>query len=91
MNKFFIDKDCESNLEDGLPYFAAGIIDLDLRIDSKSSPSGKDFVVVFINPWGTVSREWRAFDDIRIIKVDEYDFEKLKEAIEGTEDKWDYK
>ena len=85
MNKFFIDKDCEPNLENGLPYFAAGIIEKDWRIDEKWSPSGKDFAVVFINPWGIVSREWRAFDDIRIIEVDNYDFEMLKESIRSHE------
>jgi len=88
MNQFFIDKDCESNLEDGLPYFAAGIIEFDFRINKTSSPSGKDFAVVFINPWGVVSREWRAFDDIRIIEVDEYDFEKLKQDIEDNENQY---
>ena len=85
MNKFFIDKSCEENLMHGLPYFAAGIIEKDWRINEKPALSGKDFAVVFINPWGTVSRQWRAFDDIRILEVDEEDFEALEYAIEGHE------
>jgi len=88
MNQFFIDKDCESNLEDGLPYFATGLIEQDWRINKTSSPSGKDFAVAFIDPWGIVNRAWRAFDDIRIIEVDEYDFEKLKQYIESHENQY---
>ena len=88
MNKFFIDKNCEENLKDGLPYFAAGIIEEDYRIDERQSFSGKDFAVVFIDPWGVVSREWRAFDDIRIIEVNNYDFEMLKESIRSYENQY---
>ena len=88
MNKFFIDKNCEENLKDGLPYFAAGIIEQDCRAGIKQLPSGKDFAVVFIDPWGVVSREWRAFDDIRIIEVNNYDFEMLKESIRSYENQY---
>jgi len=85
MNKFFIDKDCELNLENGLPFFAAGIIEQDFRAGIKQLPSGKDFAVVFIDPWGIINRAWRAFDDIRIINVDSCDFEILKDAIKILE------
>jgi len=99
MKKFFIDKDCEPNLEHGLPFFAAGIIEQDFRSNNEfliqsfvqsdislaPTKSGKDFAVVFIDPWGIVNRAWRAFDDIRIIDVDSCDFEILKDAIEILE------
>lgn len=81
MNRFFIDKDCETNLTNGLPYYASGIIESDYTEDGKGRPSGKDFTVIFIDPWGNIQREWRSVDSIRIIEADEYDFNLLKDSI----------
>lgn len=83
MFRFFLDKESGRNLKDGLPYFAAGIIDGDFRKDGKPSVSGKDFAVLFVDPWGGVQCEWRAEDEIQIFEVDEDDFENLKDAIKA--------
>lgn len=82
MYRFFIDTDCESNLENGLPYYAAGLIESDYTNDGKGSVSGKDFVVAFIDPWGDIQREWRAINEIRIIEASESDYDWLKFSIE---------
>ena len=79
--RFFIDKTCGGNLQDGLEFYAAGIIESDYTKNGAGSSSGKDYAVAFINPWGEVERQWRSVDEIRIIKADESDFELLKIAI----------
>jgi len=91
-NEFFIDLECNCNLHDELPYFAAGIIEDDYRENKKESISGKDYCVVFIDPWGDVCREWRGIDEIKIIEVSHSAFEMLKTNInmlEGAKnEKW---
>lgn len=80
----FVDNDCQSNLVNGLPHYGAGIITEDFRKDGKSTPSGKDFSVLYIDPWGSVNSEWRSMGEIRIITdADETDFEMLSHAIES--------
>lgn len=74
MKKFFIDKNCNSNQEHSLPYYAAGIIEEDYRKDGHKTDSGKDFAVIYIDPWGEVQREWRSIDEIEMIEASFEDY-----------------
>jgi len=84
-NKYFIDTECNSNLREGIEYYAVGLIDGDYTDNGKPSGSGKDYAVVYINPWGEVEREWRAKDEIKIVDIDESDYENLKRSIKERE------
>lgn len=83
-NTFFVDKGNGSNLENGLPYFAAGIV-LSKHFDKEPNASGKDYCVRYISPFGEVCCEWRAADEISIIEVDSHDFEHLERVIQEFE------
>jgi hypothetical protein len=82
MFRFFIDKYCDENMEHGLSYYASGLIETDYTKEGKGNPSGKDFSVIFIDPWGEVKGEWRGVDEILIIDANVDDFVKLQENIE---------
>lgn len=81
---FFNDLEGGSNLEFGLDYLAAGIVE-SKHFDKVPNVSGKDYCVVYISPWGAVEREWRAASEIRIYTVDPDDYELLKTAITTLE------
>jgi len=83
MNRFFTDKTSGMNLMNEFQYHAAGIIEADYTEDGKGNPSGKDYVVAYISPWGDVQREWRSVDEIDVYYPDEANFELLKWTIEG--------
>lgn len=72
----FIDKSCAANLQNGLEYYAAGLIISDHS--DTSGISGKDYAVAHIDPWGTCQYEWRAKDEIVISDIDQYDYEYLQ-------------
>ena len=63
----FIDNDKEANLENGIAYFAVGLVAEDYRDGATSM--GKDFVVEFIDPWGNYCREWRAEEEVTIAPI----------------------
>lgn len=79
---FFRDKTLGMTSE-GMSYTPAGIV-----TDKYSSgcPSGKDYVVVFIDPFTLcVERQWRAEGEIEILMVDEWQWRPLKENYERME------
>ena len=77
---FFNDLEVAGNHEFGLDYLAAGIVE-SKHFDKEPNVSGKDYCVVFINPWGVVERQWRAASEIRVYAVGPEDYEQLKTAI----------
>ena len=67
--KQFIDRDKQSNLHDGVEYFAVGLVDEEYP----DTPSGKELAVTFIDPWGEVNHEWRSRGEVILSDIDEYD------------------
>lgn len=100
--RFFIDKECESNLEHGLPYYAVGII---VKDNTKEGiclknggfgaycppTNGKDFLVSFITPWGEVETEYRSIDQIRIIETTWDKYERMQCAQKSIYNECPYK
>lgn len=84
---FFIDLECDANYQYGLPYYAAGIVVEDTRKDGVSSPSGKDLVVSYLDPWGHAHLQcWRATDEVRLIEATLDDYAYLRSAIESDKE-----
>ena len=75
----FIDKDPAGNLQNGLEFYAAGLVVSDyLDSNGTGNASGKDYAVEFINPWGNYCHEWRSVDEIVISEIAKVDYEYLK-------------
>lgn len=72
INYFFIDKDQSD--ENGLEFFAAGIVE-SKHFNEKPNVSGKDYCVVYICPFGFVERAWRSVNEIKMYQVDKTEFE----------------
>ena len=75
---FFIDLTSGENLEDGLPYFAAGIV---VDFFDLNCPSGKHMVVEYISPFGEARREWRSKESVRLIKADSFGYTRICDSI----------
>jgi hypothetical protein len=73
----FIDKDKESNLVDGIEYFAVGLVTDCHMVDGEPTPNGKDYVVEYIDPFGNFQIEYRSADEIEVSPIDDADFERL--------------
>lgn len=86
MNKklLFRDLNHEENLENGLTYHAAGMIDY--VSPNKGNGSGKDYSVIYIHPFELyVIRAWRSEDEIEIFEVDSYTYQSVKECLDDLE------
>jgi len=79
--KQFIDKDKRGNLSDGIEYFAVGLVSEEFP----DSPSGKELLVEYIDPWGYFQREWRARSDVIISEISDEDAQTLKAAFERVQ------
>ena len=76
---FFRDKTLSMTSE-GMSYTPAGIV---TDKYSDGCPSGKDYVVVFIDPFTLfIKRQWRAEGEIEMLMVDEWRWRTLKESYE---------
>ena len=79
---FFRDKDLSMTSE-GMPYQPAGIV---TDKYGEGCTSGKDLVVVFIDPFTLfIQRQWRAVGEIEMLVVDEWQWRPLKERYERRE------
>ena len=76
MTKQFIDKN--ENLVYGIEFYAVGLIESPEPFVSKVS--GKDVLVIFIDPWGRLIKEWRALDSIEIKEIEEWNADLLRYA-----------
>lgn len=81
----FTDINAGDNLSNGVEYCAVGLIVEDMRTIPTGSPSGKDFVVEFIDPWGDHHRAWRSVKDVTIKHISEIDAELLRVAYTRAE------
>ena len=77
----FIDINCEENLIDGLPYYAAGLV----LEDDQCGASDKRFLVEFIDPFGRYQTEWRSSNEITVREISERDFLHIKECYSKIE------
>ncbi|AFH14891.1 hypothetical protein LU11_gp360 [Pseudomonas phage Lu11] len=75
----FRDKTHEANLIYGVSYYAVGLIVQDFST-SATPGSGKDYAVMYIDPWGNLQQEWRATDEIEIFDMEPADSQKLLDA-----------
>jgi hypothetical protein len=81
---FFRDLNHEENLENGLTFHAAGIIDY--ISPNKGNGSGKDYSVIYIHPFDFfVVRAWRSENEIEIFEVDDYTYQSAKESLDDLE------
>jgi len=87
MARAFFDKDPNANLENGMLYHAAGLVQSNHMINDESSVSGKDYCVTFIDPWGNLVNAWRAKSDVVTYDLCDTDAEILHLAFEAAERK----
>lgn len=85
MARAFFDKDPNANLENGVLYHAAGLVDGNHMIKDEPSLSGKDYSVTFIDPWGRLIHAWRAKDEIVTYELCDTDAEILQAAYDALE------
>lgn len=72
---FFRDLDNQGNLEDEKTYHAAGLVAQVFEKAESPSFSGNDLSVRFFEPFkGCVSSAWRAFSEVELFEVDEWDY-----------------
>lgn len=76
MTLAFIDLQSGPNLENGLEYYAAGLV-LD---DCRGKKTSKDFLVCYIDPWGECQTAWRAEAEIRVMEISDADVSRLADA-----------
>jgi len=85
MNYFFRDLDNQSNLLNGKTYHAAGLARLEAVL-GKPNYSGKDVHVTFLNPFtGYVVNAWRAFAEIELFEVDDFEYENMQKTFDAIE------
>ncbi|MFA7287190.1 MAG: hypothetical protein WC052_06010 [Patescibacteria group bacterium] len=87
MARAFFDKDPNANLENGLLYHAAGLIDSTHMVNDETTLGGKDYLVTFIDPWGRLQHAWRAKDEIVTYELCEGDAQILQAAFDALETK----
>ena len=72
MKYFFRDKEAGPNFENGMDFYAAGIVVDDVSPPFSPSPGGKDVSVLYLHPFsGVVEHCWRAFGDIEMYPCDD--------------------
>lgn len=82
MKEKLVFRDKEKMESRGLEYYPTGIVESKHENDG----SGKDYVVAYIDPFGSVNREWRSVDDIQIYKSDYWD--ELNHVIENEKENY---
>lgn len=87
MARAFFDKDPNANLQNGMLFHAAGLIQSNHMLDDMPTLSGKDYYVTFIDPWGQLVNAWRAKDEVVTYELCEGDAETLHLAFEAVERK----
>jgi hypothetical protein len=87
MARAFFDKDPNANLENGVLYHAAGLVESNNMINNEPTLSGKDYMVTFIDPWGRLMHAWRAKSDVVTYELSDTDAEILQAAFEAVERK----
>jgi len=70
----FIDKNKSANLHHGIEFYAVGLV----TVDYKPSGSGKDYLVSYIDPFGSLCHEWRAKDEITVSEISMGDYKHLQ-------------
>lgn len=85
MARAFFDKDPNANLENGVLYHAAGLVESNQMINDEPTLSGKDYSVTFIDPWGRLIHAWRAKDEIVTYELCNTDAEILQAAYDALE------
>ena len=81
---FFRDLDNESNMLNERTYHAAGIVQAFNSELNNPSPSGKDVVVQFFKPFdGDVSTAYRAFGEIELFEVNEWEYDSLSKQYDA--------
>lgn len=82
---FFRDLDNNSNLDGITSFHAAGIAILNTEID-EPTPSGKDIVVKFFEPFNArVETCWRAFNEVELLEVIEEEHKRLSSELLSIE------
>jgi hypothetical protein len=76
----FIDKDKAANFNNGIEYFAVGLIVSCHMENGVPNPSGKDYAVEYIDPFGDYQYCWRGSDDIVISPISDKDFDYLRKC-----------
>lgn len=70
IHRKFRDIDPTGNLTCGLEYCAAGLVIADyLQPNGEGNPSGKDYDVEYIDPWGDYCQEWRSIDEVVVDEI----------------------
>ena len=82
--KKFIDKDHKCNLVRGIEYYAVGLIVEEHTAGGDGGPSGKDYAVEYIDPFGNYQCEWRSADEIVISDISKDDYAYLKMCYERS-------
>lgn len=81
----FYDNFCEPNLQDGIRFYASGLVLENHMVDDAATPSGKDYAVAYIDPWGELQFEWRAQKDVHVYAIDSHAWETMRRAHDALE------
>ena len=81
-NLAFHDNVDNPNHDRGVTFWAAGLVTAKY-FDGEPSTSGKDYTVVYINPFGEIVTEWRSTKDITLIQLDPTQYNELRAAIKA--------
>jgi hypothetical protein len=58
--------------------------------EPRAVPSGKELLTVHVDPLGHVIREWRAYDEIKMYKIGESDYDYAIHCITELEKNADH-
>jgi hypothetical protein len=76
----FIDKRKEENLQDGVEFYACGLVLSDHTSEGRGNPSGKDYAVGYLDPWGEYQSEWRSVGEVVISYINDEHAAALERA-----------
>lgn len=82
----FIDKTKAENLKRGIEYFAVGLVVSCHMEDGVPNPSGKDYAVEYIDPFGSYQYCWRSSAEIEVSPISDEGYLHLKMAYESATD-----
>jgi len=83
---FFRDIDCEANSENGMDFYAAGVV---VKRYNENSVSGRDLEVVYLHPFGGyIERAWRSDKDVVLFETILPEWELTLKIYEEMEAPW---
>lgn len=80
-NKYYFFRELSNtdNLDNGLSFHSAGLVD---KIYSEDNVSGKDISVTYFHPFsGETVSTWLSTNEVELFEVSEFEYEQLKNKL----------